>query len=74
MRFKNVMPGDTVTRMLAGDIPMKLVVTSIDRDFIYCGVPGVGWKFRRDNGGEVDEMLEWDGISKTGSFLSDPEK
>jgi len=28
-----------------------------------------GWKFRRENGAEVDEDLGWDGIKTTGSIL-----
>jgi hypothetical protein len=62
--------GETVTRLLGGSIPMRLVVTEIDERFIYCGRPGAGWMFDRDTGIEVDEELGWGpqfGI--TGSFL-----
>jgi hypothetical protein len=44
--------------MLAGQA-MELRVISLDDEFIYCGEPGVGWKFDRDTGIEVDEALGW---------------
>jgi hypothetical protein len=67
--YRAMKVGDIVTRLLAGSIPMKLVVTDVDDRFIYCGGPG-GWKFDRDDGYEVDEDIGWGpqfGI--TGSFL-----
>ena len=67
--LREVRVGDTVTRLLAGSIPMKLVVSDVDEHLIYCGGPG-GWKFDRDSGVEVDEELGWGpqfGI--TGSYL-----
>lgn len=74
--FMDVKEGDTVTRLLAGKIPMKLIVGKIDDTFIYTKSPdgrvklADGWKFRRDNGAEVDEDLGWDGINRTGSYLT----
>jgi hypothetical protein len=56
--FRAVEPGDLVTRMMAG-LAMPLRATSVDDAFIYCGPPGVGWKFDRDTGIEVDEELGW---------------
>ena len=38
---------------------MPLFVTEIDERFLYCGKPGIGWKFERDNGIEVDEDIGW---------------
>lgn len=52
--------------------PMRLRVTDIDDKFIYCGPDGIGWKFRKDNGAEVDEEFEWgigDKIVMTGSYI-----
>lgn len=75
MKFANIKKGDTVTRLLAGVVQMKLIVGKVDDTLIYCGsADGVvsleeGWKFRRDTGAEVDEDLNWDGITKTGSYL-----
>jgi hypothetical protein len=75
IKFGHIGVGDRVTRMLAGSIPMKLIVGKVDDDFIYTASPdGIisheeGWKFRKDNGSEVDEDLGWDGIKTTGSFL-----
>lgn len=68
--FLHIQIGDTVTRMLAGTIPMSLVVTNVDDAFIHAAGEH-GWKFRRDTGTEVDEDLGWDGITMTGSFLVD---
>lgn len=56
--------GDTVTRMLGGNVPMQLNITAI-ADFIYCGA----WKFHRATGAEVDDRFGWDGTTQTGSFL-----
>jgi len=73
--FTDVKEGDTVIRMLGGKIPMELIVGRVDDTFIYTKSPdgkvklSEGWKFRRDNGAEVDADLGWDGITKTGSYL-----
>lgn len=64
--------GDTVTRMLAGVIPVQITITSVDDEFIYAnpfGPEQEGWKFLRSNGAEVDEELGWDGYTQTGSYL-----
>ena len=58
--------GDTVTRMLAGVVPMVLRVTAMDDKLITCGA----WTFDRATGGEVDEDLGWDGVNHTGSVLT----
>ncbi len=58
--------GDTVTRMLAAIIPIKLKITSIDDKFIHCGC----WKFDIVTGAEVDEELGW-GPEGTGSYLKE---
>lgn len=67
--FDHIKAGDKVTRMLGGKIPMEMRVTEVDDAFIYIGPRPDGWKFRRDNGAEVDEVLGWDGIHITGSYL-----
>lgn len=67
MTFEQIKAGDLVTRVLGG-APMKLRVSSVDERFIYCGEPGVGWKFDRLTGAEVDEELGW-GPAYTGSYL-----
>lgn len=55
--------GDTVTRLLAGVMPMRLKVTAID-EFIHCGE----WKFDRTYGIEVDEYL--DASPESGKVIS----
>lgn len=57
--------GDTVTRILAGEIRMPLKVTAITETRIICGP----WEFDKNTGGEIDEDLGWDGIIHTGSVL-----
>jgi hypothetical protein len=64
--FRQLQVGDAVTRMLAGSIPMRLVVTAIEGEIIRCGA----WTFDGEGGFEVDEDLGWGpktGI--TGSFI-----
>lgn len=68
--FFDVKPGDYVVRMISNVLPVTLLVHSVDESFIYAGgAPDIGWKFRRDNGAEVDEDLGWDGVTLTGSCL-----
>lgn len=78
MKLEDVKVGDKLVRMLAGTIPVDVVVTIVREDVIYCGsadgfVSGTeedGWKFNRSNGAEIDEDLGWDGITSTGSFIA----
>lgn len=78
MSLSNVKVGDKLIRKLAGVLEMPVIVASIEDGLIYVGSgdgiisgeKGVGWKFRIDTGGEVDEDLEWDGITNTGSILT----
>lgn len=70
--------GDQVMRMLAGTVPMKMIITGVDDVFIYCKPADEPdfpdqWKFRLDTLAEVDEELGFDGINFTGSFLLPPE-
>jgi len=61
--------GDVVTRNLAGAL-IELEVTAVDDKFIYCGPKGVGWKFDKWTGAEVDEELGWGPPPKiSGSFI-----
>lgn len=66
MSFRDLKVGDTVTRMLAGEIPIELKVTEVLQDKIICGA----WEFCRSTGMEIDDDLGWGptyGI--TGSYL-----
>lgn len=47
--------GDTVTRLLAGVIPMRLRVTRVSDGVIQCGA----WTFDQETGAEIDEDLNW---------------
>ena len=71
--FRHVQAGDTVLRLLAGVIPMELLVTAVDDQLIWCGPVNSGWAFDRDTGVEVDEELGWGpAFGITGSYLVDP--
>lgn len=64
--FRDLKVGDSVTRMLAGSIPMPLKVTKIEGHVIHCGA----YTFHADNGGEIDEDMGWDPPrTPTGSIL-----
>lgn len=67
MNFIHIKPGDVVTRMLAGRVPMKLKVTKVSDELIYCG----DWMFSRRTGDEIDPDLGWAEYS-SGSFLKEP--
>jgi len=54
MSFRDVQAGDTIHRMLAGTIPMDLVVERVTDDLI---IARGGWEFDRDTGVEVDELI-----------------
>lgn len=62
MDMSNIKVGDVVIRMLAGISPMKLKVSDIDKNFIYCGP----WMFDINTGNEFDEYL---GISASHLIL-----
>lgn len=62
-KFSEIKVGDSVTRMIAGSVPMVLKVTEVD-DFIHCGP----WKFSKETGAEIDDEIGWD-ESTTGSYL-----
>ncbi len=53
--LQEIRAGDTVKRVLGGTVPMQLRVTEVAEDIIYCGPRGVGWKFCRRTGAEIDE-------------------
>ncbi len=65
--FKHVVPGQRVTRMLAGVSKMVLTVESIDYEKNLIRTAG-GWDFCRSCGAEIDADLGW-GHTGTGSFL-----
>lgn len=70
--FRYVKPGDTVTRLLGGEIPMQLLVGRVTDDLIYCLTPdgSDAWTFDRVTGSEVDDELQWGPRwGRTGSFL-----
>jgi hypothetical protein len=68
--FRNLQPGDKVTRMLAGVIPMEMTVEKVEDGLIY--MVG-GWTFDQLTGVEEDEELGF-GVkfNYTGSFLVKP--
>lgn len=81
MSFRDLKPGDRVTRLLAGLLPMEMRVLRIEGDNLICfpveaasymdeNDPGSCYTFNRDNGGEVDLELGWNPPhTPTGSVL-----
>ena len=65
--MKTIRVGDIVRRKLGGAVKCDIKVTEIDDTYIHCGP----WKFLKTNGAEVDEDCDWDGITQTGSYLSE---
>ncbi len=64
--FENVKVGDTVVRMLAGTLPMKLPLSKVTEEVITC----LDWEFDRATGAEIDDLLGWGPPPlMTGSFL-----
>jgi hypothetical protein len=71
MIFNDIKVGDVVTRMLAGTIPLELLVTEVTDTKIICGG---GWEFDKATGAEIDDLLNWGPPPlMTGSFLKPPE-
>lgn len=65
-RFAHLKVGDTVTRMLAGIVPMPLTVSEIADGIVQCG----HWQFDIVTGAEIDPDLGWGPPPMmTGSFL-----
>lgn len=70
MSFTHIKPGDIVTRMLAGVLPMQLRVTEVKDGIIYCGPQPDWWMFDAETGAEIDHVLEWGpDYGVTGSYL-----
>lgn len=69
--LSELQPGDKITRMLGGSIPMQLIVDKIEDNIIYAKG---GWKFNQQTGCEIDEDLGWDGVTNTGSILVYPKE
>lgn len=81
--FRHLKPGDRVLRIIGQVYPMKMIVVTVDDNYVHCNAdngkgggalpPGVElWKFDRDTGAEEDEQLEW-GVKfgATGSQLKE---
>lgn len=79
--FRHLKKGDKVTRMLAGKLPMPMLVMEVSENRIFCVAENAGqehweaeemWQFDRDTGVEEDHDLGW-GVQfgQTGSFLTE---
>jgi hypothetical protein len=68
--MEEIKVGQTVTRWLAGTIPMELRVSEVTDDRIICG----GWEFDKTTGAEIDEDLGWGPppCAMTGSYIKMP--
>lgn len=68
-KFDNLKVGDTVIRMLAGTVPMRLQVNEVTDSTLVCAL----WTFDKATGAEIDEDLNWGPPPlKTGSFITLP--
>jgi hypothetical protein len=59
--IRDIQAGDTVIRLIgdeAASVEMRLPVTKVDDELIYCAGEG-GWTFCRRTGVEVDHDLGW---------------
>ena len=66
MSYENIKVGMRVKRMLAGTIPMDLLVSEVTDTRIICGA----YEFDRKTGAEIDEELGWGPeFGHTGSYL-----
>jgi hypothetical protein len=77
--FMDLAPGDHVTRLLGGEVPMPMEVSEVSDTIITCTTPSAGpdvtWTFDRASGVEEDHELGWGVVfGITGSFLVDPTK
>ncbi len=54
-QYNSIKAGDVIERMLAFCIPNYFIVESVDDKYIHAG--GLGWKFDKNTGIEVDEDI-----------------
>jgi hypothetical protein len=72
--LQDVEVGDGLIRMLGGSVPMHVVVTRADENFIYCATPcgRDEWTFERPTGVEYDPELHWGSSwGATGSMVTE---
>jgi len=80
MDMTQLKPGDRITRLLAGEIPVRMRVLRVAGDLVYCTLPSITgkvaarrsliWAFDRTTGAEIDDSLGWGpAYGVTGSFL-----
>jgi hypothetical protein len=80
MTYRHLKAGFTVTRLLAGTVPMPMRVLRVDASLIHCTPAEISlkaaiglnliWTFDRDTGAEIDDDLCWGpAYGITGSFL-----
>ena len=78
--FRHLKAGDKVTRMLAGTVPMTMIVKEVLPERLVCDVDedpspiidGGYWEFCRNNLVEIDEEWCWGpACGVTGSFLKE---
>jgi len=79
--LKRLTVGDKVVRLLSGIIPIAVEVIKIEaketHDEIICGpiggsYVGITWVFHGRTGCEIDHDVDWDGTTKSGSYLVPP--
>lgn len=79
-KIQDLKPGDKVTRYLSSAmIPIPMKVKEITDKWIVCVLednddPELHWEFHPVTGGEIDELLGFDGIHFTGSAIKPREE
>jgi hypothetical protein len=63
--------GEFIIRLMAENVAMKLRVTEVTEDRIYCGERGVGYAFDRETGIEIDEEIGFGPQGYIGSRIID---
>lgn len=83
MTFTHLKVGDPFIRLLAGSIPMEMIVTKIENESLFARAKNLSyessscndeadWQFDRKTGVEIDEDLHWGPkYGVTGSFIKE---
>lgn len=69
--ISHLQPGDRAIRYILGIIPMEVTVVSNDSKIVKCGNLMSQWFFNANTGWEIDDIMGWDGLNESGSYLKE---
>lgn len=74
IKLSDIKVGDKVERIVGGEIHITMEVSSVNVDEIVLFIDEpthghIDWRFNRKTGAEIDDSLDWDGKTVTGSFI-----